>query len=306
MLTIGFATTFYTLWDVNTYQKWGQSMGKPYSYMETSHQYLRNLSMDLDEAKAKLQAVIGDQAFGVDLNLRGKSWFITTEEIKDPEPPKDYTFTFGKLKGSDIRKAGTFELKQVEDRMHEIQTQITLDAMDRLIPWESREAVAKHYMKDVIWQLERAMKQESTTRRKVYARRRLIELGALVRRNWVEKYPIHDADADFNAAIKYGEIKRKWMPKGLAAWHDAIGSKKGLWYADKARVMLTIKQVKSKKIDTDYGIMYIVNYEDQNGRIVTYKGGTPVHIDNGDTVTVKATIKHNRNETFIQRLATAK
>lgn len=302
MLTIGFTTTFYTLWDVNTYQKWGQRDGKPYSYMETSHQYLRNLSMDLDDAKAKVQAVIGDRAFSVDLNLRGKSWFVTTEEIRDPEPPKDYTFTFGRFKGSDIRAAGNSQLEEVERRMREIEAQILLDGADNALSHESRESVTKFHLKDIIWQLERAMRQESTSRRKVYARRRLIELGALVRRDWIEKYPIHDANADFTAPIKYGEIKRKWMPKGLAKWHDTIGSKKGLWYADKERVTLVVKELKTKMVDTDYGVMYIVNYEDQNGHVITYKGGSPLRIDGAETVAVKATIKHNRNETFIQRL----
>lgn len=300
MLTIGFTTKFYTLWDVNVYPVWlTDRLGQPFQVLRTSHRYLRNLSMDLDAAKEKVRAVIGDQEFAVDLGLHGVSWFVTDAPIKDPEVTKDYTFTFGQLKGQDIRIAGNW-ITEYRERF---------DASVKADPYNYSEAQIKHQdyvdakaWKDIIWQLERAMKQESTARRKVYARRRLIDLGALVRRDWVEKYPIHDESADMDAPIKYGEIKRKWMPKGLAKWFTEIGDKKGLFYKDGIRIPLTLKQVKSKMIDSQYGVMYVVAYLDQDGHIVTYKGGTPPRVEEGKVFTVNATIKHVRNETYIQRL----
>jgi hypothetical protein len=68
-LTIGFSNTFYTLW----------SVGEPYKeyvdqysfYWKVDTWYLKNLSMDLDAAKAKVEAENPGQAYKIDLDLKG-------------------------------------------------------------------------------------------------------------------------------------------------------------------------------------------------------------------------------------------
>lgn len=288
MLTIGFSTKFYTLWKVDVYEHWTVVNGVPLPSKRTAYAYLRNLSFDLNKAKEKLQEAIGDQVFQVDLTLKGhSSFFIDTPiEPREKAEQKEYTFTFGKLRGQDIREAGSASCR----------FRVGMEEYER----QSSTYSADHEMKDAVWQLERAMKDESTARRKVYARRRLIELGHLVRRDWFEKMPVFDPYNGENILTK--EIKRKWMPKGLAKWQDEIGSKKGLWYADKARVELKITFLKEKMVETPYGVLYIMTFIDGNDHIVTYKGGKAIALDKNETIVVKATIKHNRNETYIQRL----
>lgn len=320
-LTIGFGGTFYTLWRVTPYERWDTSGDFPRKYLAVAYQYLRNLSIDLDRAKAKLKETIGDEVFDVDLTLHGEKWF---ERITyyDAEPPKDYTFTFGRLKGEDIREAGKWIAKRRQEFDEEIETSRVVirnneskaeahrpsaeymaalrEGVENRI--RTQDAVDARDMKDVVWQLERAMRDESTARRKVYARRRLIELGELVRRDWIQKIPVYTENADESTAIAYCEKKVKWMPKGLAKWFTEIGDKKGLFYTDKARVDLTIKELRHKLVDTAYGTMWIVTYADAEGRILTYKGSAyPGNHDN-HPFEVKATIKHNRGETFLQRI----
>lgn len=298
MLTIGFTTVFYTLWEVNTYNvlergKW---------ITRTEHQYFRNLSRDLDAAKAKVAALGAEVQYDVNLGLRGASWFVIDVPIEEKEvkAAKDYTFTFGRMKGQDIRTAGDY-ITEGRAIFDEGVNAGTIAVYDYTIG--QRNAQDDKGWKDVVWQLNRAMKSESTSRRRVYARRRLIDLGELVRRDWMEKVPVQETISDEYAdtPIKFKEVKRKWMPKGLAKWHDEIGSKKGLFYNDGERLTLTLTEIKHKMLPSDYGTLHIVNYVDNNGNLVTYKGGTPPV---NKVVTVKATIKHNRNETYIQRLKT--
>lgn len=310
MLTIGFTTVYYTLWDVNSFMKSALVNGEVKWYRCTSHQYLRNLSHDLDKAKEKVMGLGQETQYNIDLDLHGTKWFVTETEVRVAGQEHDYTFSFGRMKGQDIRVAGAWipeSRARYNENLERDKIAYSEDAIIGML--RSRDYEDAKAWKDVAWQLDRAMRMESTARRKVYARRRLIELGELVRRDWKEKIPVYDAatENDPYAPIKYREVVRKWMPKGLAKWHDEIGSKKGFFYKDKERRKLTIKQVKSKMVDTEYGTMYIVDYLDSEGHIVTYKGGRPVRqSEAGQPFEVTATIKHTTtrggDQTFIQRL----
>jgi len=314
MLTIGFTNVYYTLWNVNSFMKSKLERGEIKWYLCTEYQYLRNLSTDLEKAKEKVMSLGPNTQYNVDLALHGTKWFMEEKEFHMPGEARDYTFTFGRYKGCDIRTIGLYEpskklLVSVDKAITlspalsvniHVYIDFKFDLRDERDRWSSH----KRYLKDVVWQLNRAMLMESTARRKAYARRRLIELGELVRRDWMEKIPIATGDNP-DAPMQYQEVKRKWMPKALAKWHDDIGSKKGLFYTDKKRVNLTIREVKSKMVPSQFGTMYIINYVDSEGQIVTYKGGTPLFgARKGEPFegTVAATIKHKRNETFIQRI----
>lgn len=305
MLTIGFTTQYYTLWDVNSFKKSKVVRGEIKWYLCTEYLYLRNLSMDLEKAKEKVMSLGPNTQYNIDLALHGTKWFMSEKEVREPGQEYDYTFSFGKLKGSDIRDAG----KWYADRLADTDSYYAPETLRETYQRESIARDNKDGLRSTVWQLDRAMRMENTPRRKVYARRRLIELGELVRRDWKEKIPVYDqaTEDDPNAPMKYREVNRKWMPKGLAKWQDEIGSKKGLFYKDKERRKLTIKQIKSKMVDSVYGTMYIIDYLDNDGHIVTYKGGTPVsQPQEGQPFEITATIKHvtsHRGEqTFIQRI----
>lgn len=304
MLTIGFTTQYYTLWNVNSFMKSKLDRGEIRWFLCTEYQYLRNLSIDLEKAKEKVMSLGPNTEFNIALNLHGTKWFVEEKEVHVAGQEHDYTFTFGHMKGQDIRIAGNWITEH----------RARIDEQSKIQPWlyteddaRRRDSEDTKYWKDVAWQLNRAMQMESTHRRKVYARRRLIELGELIRRNWIEKIPIFEHSDDPETAMQYREVVRKWMPKSLAKWHDEIGSKQGLFYADKERRQLTIKQVKSKMMPSAYGTLYIVDYLDSNGHIVTYKGGTPIQPpEEGQPFKVTATIKHvitpRGQKTFIQRI----
>jgi hypothetical protein len=319
MLTIGFTTVYYTLWNVNSFMKSKAVRGEVKWYLCTEYQYLRNLSLNLDKAKEKIMSLGPQTQYNIDLTLHGTKWFETEKEVHIAGQERDYTFTFGRFRGQDIRSIGEY---RSQTGLTFVQGKATSDSpvLSRsvylyigIVATLRREIqdFAEHikFLKDVAWQLDRAVRMESTARRKVYARRRLIELGELIRRDWFERVPIYDAATCDNpdSQVTYREVKRKWMPRGLAKWHDQIGSKKGLFYSDKERRKLTIRQVKSKMLPSEWGTMYIVDYMDNEGHIVTYKGGSPIpEYKKGEPFEVTATIKHastfHGQQTFIQRI----
>lgn len=90
MKTIGFANQYYTLWEVGEpYEVWHDK----YSFsIKVDCLYLQNLSMDLEQAKAK---VTGD--YVIDLDLRGQTQF--TKTLSDGTTLGFEQFTFGKLRG---------------------------------------------------------------------------------------------------------------------------------------------------------------------------------------------------------------
>lgn len=170
-----------------------------------------------------------------------------------------------------------------------------------------------------VWQLERAMREEVSPRRKVYARRRLIELGSLIRRQWLDRRVITDNAKEWdseNPENNIYRVKLNWMPVRLAKYMDEIGSKTGHHYTNGARIVLSVREVsrKSFEVPNRYGYggpdtitVYLVNYLTDDDKIVTYKGGSPLPIseDHGEYIQIKATIEHGsykeQNQTSIKR-----
>jgi hypothetical protein len=157
-----------------------------------------------------------------------------------------------------------------------------------------------------VWQLERAMKQEPNIRRRVFARRRLIQLGELVKRVWKEKVIIQNIGWDpENPEISFKYIKHNWMPKRLDTYYTEIGDKRGLFFKDGERVEISIRKIKSKNYESAFGTVFIVTYETEDGKVVTYKGSSPIENKDGFTP-VKCTIKHSDyngiKQTYIQRI----
>jgi len=101
MRTIGFANTFYTLWDVSA----------PYKHRISQHEiqwrvqktYIQNLSLSLEKAEAKLEG-----EYAIDLDLRGSTSFW--EAVGENESTlKDYEVPFGRNIGWDIRECDDSE-----------------------------------------------------------------------------------------------------------------------------------------------------------------------------------------------------
>ena len=106
---IGFTNKYYTLWEASDpYVYW---TSKESSVERIDFSYIKNLSMDFDEAKAK---VYGD--YELDLELRGNGNFSRT--INDEANPDE--FSFGMLHGEKICEADN--LWQLERAMKDEDT----------------------------------------------------------------------------------------------------------------------------------------------------------------------------------------
>jgi hypothetical protein len=123
-----------------------------------------------------------------------------------------------------------------------------------------------------IWQLNRAMNQGSP-RTRVHARRRLIELGELVKYNG------------------------RWMSVGAAesakrlAWVDSL--ERGHFFNDGAKVELSVKEIGRFGFDSAYGYTTIVTYVDSDNRMFKYMGSNPPEDLTAGFAPIKATVKHS-------------
>jgi len=133
-------------------------------------------------------------------------------------------------------------------------------------------------------------KEENTfrgLRRRVIARQMLLKAGILVKVG--KEYITPDQ-------IKKREIK--------ATREAAIN---GHHETDGARLSLKITRLGAiGSFETQYGTTFIFTFIDENNRLFKYMGSTALKIEDGETVNVKATIKHSEykgvQETKLQRI----
>lgn len=260
MLTLGFSSMYYTLWEVGEPKKRytsGATINGVFTgsyYMEQKCTYIQNLSMDYDAAVKKIED-LSEGKYGIDLDLRGHSTFIRSCGITGNDMP-DYVFSFGQLTGQDIRTATD------------------------------------------VWQLKRAMKEESGAKRRVYARRRLIELGELVRNTF------GDGD-NYITPSRFRFLSEK----------AEKASKSGHFFENGSRVALILKRIGGTSWPVRFGYrqstMFLEEYITDAGQLIKYKGSSPLDI-NDEFVEVVGTIEHSEYngmpETRIKRpkLATQK
>lgn len=173
---------------------------------------------------------------------------------------------------------------------------------------------------DDVWQLRRAMREEVGGRRRVYARRRLLELNELVRYDWEERVInperyeelVLTHGIDWNSETvetAYDIIRRKYTAPRHAA---ILESKKaealasGHFFTDKQRLELKIKKIGGFSFDTAFGTTFVHKYLTEDGKLVKYMGGTPPDVPTDEYVTVAATVKHGNykgvDETKLQRI----
>lgn len=102
MLQIGFATKYFTLWDVQNETEYSGSEGQ-YSYNVTRFTYLQNLSLVEENAIAKAKEK-GCTELGINDELRGRSGRSFQIRTPKKEVFENYQFTYGKYRGDDIRE----------------------------------------------------------------------------------------------------------------------------------------------------------------------------------------------------------
>lgn len=162
-----------------------------------------------------------------------------------------------------------------------------------------------------VWQLNR-LYEESDVRRKALARRRLVQLGELVRYDWIE--PIYDYNEATNTHTQKGEKKHKYISKEgydrkikeLKRLEEV--SKSEFVFNDGDRVKVRVKKVSSFGFDTNYGYCHVITYQSDDNKKLIYKGNTPPDIQD-EFYTITATIKHNEykgeKQTLLQRIKVA-
>lgn len=113
-----------------------------------------------------------------------------------------------------------------------------------------------------VWQVNRVYADvNSPARRRVIARRRLLELGELV------VYPYTDREGG----------KHKYCPAKLAEYLQSQEAMEyGHFFSAGDRVTLDLTLAMVRSFDTHYGRMYIQTFVDKDSRVFIYKGSSPV------------------------------
>lgn len=99
MLKIGFASKYFTLWDVTTQTEYGQGSTGTYSYEKTLYTYYRNLSINEDKALEKAKKA-GVKDLTVDIELFGRSGrSFETSSPRVYVKYEDTQFSYGRYRG---------------------------------------------------------------------------------------------------------------------------------------------------------------------------------------------------------------
>lgn len=130
-----------------------------------------------------------------------------------------------------------------------------------------------------VWQLNRAMREEKNIRRRLYARKRLIELGELIKNVYGPDF----GSDKYIPTDQYRRIKEKLQESNMS----------GHFFTNGERICVTVKKLRSTCFDTQWGTTFIQILQLQDGRIVKYKGSSPIDFNESDQyLTIKATVEH--------------
>lgn len=249
MMTIGFTKEYYTLWEV------GDTYAVPVfdNGIKVGQHFKQDLvyiqNLSIDFDAARAKVAATGKVFNVDLDLRGSC---------------SHTRTIG----SDIRDRDSF-------------------FPQNCFSFGKLEGESFETCND-IWQLERAMNDEKSLRRRAAARRRLIVLGELVRFTWTNE-----------AGVKFNWVNKNQVGRLKAEQWS------GHFFADGQKVELELMEISRGGFEGAYGFTSIRNYQTRDNKVVTYKGSSPISLPEGWNK-VTATVKHNsyngRNQTLLLRM----
>lgn len=167
---------------------------------------------------------------------------------------------------------------------------------------------------DDVWQLDRAYLEEKNARTRVYARRRLIELGEFVR---YTKYESREVN------VNWGKVDENW--KSLPELYETIQHRVN-WiskvefekiqkansapvndhYEDNgSKVTIEVKEFESFGFNGMYGWTNVITYMDKSNRAFKYVGSASPNISD-EWVKIQATIDHSnyngKAETKLKRI----
>lgn len=171
-----------------------------------------------------------------------------------------------------------------------------------------------------VWQLKRAMwiivgqTGESNKRKRVLARRRLIELGELLKYpHFIERLENVDwgkRDANDNCLPDNEQVVKYRVSYATPKFIEIDEAKKiqaaqPYYFIDGEKVTLKVKEVKAFGFETQFGYTSVRIYETEDGKTVKYVGASPVAIGDGYKE-IKATVKHKEfrgnKETHLLRI----
>jgi len=162
-----------------------------------------------------------------------------------------------------------------------------------------------------VWQLTRAMNSELNPRRRVWARRRLLELGELVRYTWTEYVNLNvnwgKRDGNGNCLPDdyqdVPHVRRYASPRLIAA----IEQKKqisalqtGHFFNNGERVTLQLTLQKEVNFSSTFGTVYIQTFSDTQNRKIHYKGSAPLDLKVGESAIVVGTVEHGEYKGELQ------
>lgn len=145
---------------------------------------------------------------------------------------------------------------------------------------------------DNSWQLMRTMKDDKNKRRRLLARKRLLELGELIRNT-------HFSDEDkYILKVHFQRLKER-ADKQAASGH---------FFESGKRIELIVRRIGGFGFETQYGITYIEEYMTEGGQLVKYKGTSPIQLPEGFCKVI-GTIEHSeyqgKAETRLKRMKIA-
>ncbi len=153
------------------------------------------------------------------------------------------------------------------------------------------------------------MNNEAHNRTRVYARRRLIELGELLRYDWIEKVYCSTGEKyteDIPGEAWAGDwiwaltdVKRKYATKKQIE-RDLQNKKEGHYHSVGEKVIVELKEVFKVGFETMYGYSYAVTYISADNRVYHYVGGSVPDISDTEFTKVKGTVKHDNYKGIAQ------
>jgi hypothetical protein len=171
---------------------------------------------------------------------------------------------------------------------------------------------------DDVWQLNRAMHEERGGRRKVLARRRLLELGLL------ELYPHKTYAGSINVNWGKNDSNGNPLPELLQEQYrfrrfalksevplikekqEKASRARGHFFTNGEKVVIKVREVERFSFSANYGLTTVVTYVDESNRVFKYVGSSPNSFSDDGFHTLKATIKHssynNQDETHLLRM----
>lgn len=189
----------------------------------------------------------------------------------------------------------------------------TIDFTDTQFPYGNYRGTEIMECNDT-FQLRRCLEDQHKVgaRRRVLARRRLIELGELVRYHHLKVITSNYNGYDEGRPIISCVAVRKYAtPRDVENFEkikaeELRKAQTVFLHQDGEKVELDLKLVDRFSFPTQFGLCFIATYKDKADNVYKYKGSSPPNIENDDFYHVKCTIKHNdyrgEKQTLIQRV----